>query len=81
MQGILVEQDTDNFIRFDFYKRNDIVTVYAGVFENLVSLGTYSKVTIADLDPPLYLACLTPGGYLGNALLLQWYRVELGLCL
>ena len=40
MQGILIQQDSNNFIRFDFYKRSpedtlQEINIYAATFENL----------------------------------------------
>ncbi|MEZ4515532.1 MAG: DUF1349 domain-containing protein [Chloroflexota bacterium] len=55
MQGIIVEQDDQNFMRFDFYKRSGNVTVYAAAFTNLVADYTNAKATIADVAPPTYL--------------------------
>lgn len=55
MQGIIVEQDAGSFMRFDFFRREDTITVYAAAFvlpatDPVLSFG---KVTLAPMDTPL----------------------------
>jgi uncharacterized repeat protein (TIGR02543 family) len=60
-QGLVVEQDAQNFMRFDFFRRNDAISVFAGAFQNLSSVVTLNSVKLTDLDTPLYVRVVRTG--------------------
>lgn len=47
-QGVVVEQDAQNFIRYEVYRKGDKVTLYALRLENLVPISPKTK----DIAPP-----------------------------
>jgi regulation of enolase protein 1 (concanavalin A-like superfamily) len=52
MQGIVIEQDDENFMRFDFYRRkaNEVV-VYSAAFRDLTPVYSNNKIKIANISP------------------------------
>lgn len=67
MQGILIQQDDKNFMRFDFYKRSPAdqpqeVSIYAATFENLVpNVRTKSTNKVAEQLKPIYMRIVREG--------------------
>ncbi|MBP6016428.1 MAG: DUF1349 domain-containing protein [Candidatus Promineofilum sp.] len=67
MQGVLVQQDEQNFIRFDFYKRSpenepQQVTVYAATFQNLLPVvRTQSNNKVDEQLKPIYMRIVREG--------------------
>ncbi|MEZ4515548.1 MAG: hypothetical protein R3C44_01485 [Chloroflexota bacterium] len=61
MQGVIIEQDDENFMRFDFYKRNEQIVVYSAAFKDLTPGYTNNKVKIANVDGPLYMRITRSG--------------------
>ena len=53
LQGILVEQDPANFIRFDFYSDGSSLNVFAASFVN--GTATVRTNTIVTAGTPLYM--------------------------
>ena len=54
LQGIIVEQDANNFLRFDFYGHNGITYVFAAQFTN-GSPTSLANVPLAVSTAPLYM--------------------------
>lgn len=73
MQGILIEQDAQNFLRFNFYKRTDPaeLVLHAYSFTDLVpkQIGTNPK--LPDAPAPMYMRIVR----LGNTWQ-QWYSFD-----
>lgn len=67
MQGILVQQDEQNFIRFDFYKRSpenepQQVTIYAATFKDLNAVvRTSSNSKVDEQLKPIYMRIVREG--------------------
>ena len=67
MQGILIQQDEQNFIRFDFYKRSpenepQQVTIYAATFENLLPVvRTKTNNKVDEQLKPIYMRIVREG--------------------
>lgn len=67
MQGILIQQDDKNFMRFDFYKRSPAdqpqeINVYAATFENLVpNVRTKPTNKVAEQLKPMYMRIVRAG--------------------
>lgn len=59
IQGLLIEQDADDFIRFDFYSDGSKVRNYAATFTN--GSVTPKKNTIITAGNPLYLRVTRAG--------------------
>lgn len=53
MQGVLVKQDDDNFLRFDFYNSGDETNIFAASFES--GFSQLFNVTNIGLTAPLYM--------------------------
>ena len=65
MQGILIQQDAQNFIRFDFYKRSPAdtaqeINVYAASFENLTP-RVRANNKVAEQLQPMYMRIVREG--------------------
>ena len=54
MQGILVEQDADNYLRFDFYGSNGQVYIFAARIEGGVA-SSIVNVAITVPNQPMYM--------------------------
>jgi len=69
LQGILVEQDASNFLRFDFYSDGTNTNIFAAAFSN----GSVSvKVnTVVALGSPLFLRVTRTGNQW-----IQWYSLD-----
>jgi len=63
MQGILIEQDADNFLRFEFHKRLDgVIHVYAAVIENGQAKPRKALVPPpAEVPAPMYMRVVRAG--------------------
>lgn len=66
IQGIVIEQDAQNFIRFDFFLRTyatdpSEVVVYAASFKNLTPGNIKNQVRLSDVQGPLYMRIVRTG--------------------
>lgn len=55
MQGVLVEQDSDNFLRFDFHSDGSNTRIFAASFTNGVPLQKANSVITGTDVAPLYM--------------------------
>ncbi len=61
MQGIIVEQDDDNFMRFDFFKREEgLIVVYAAAFNDLTP-NVKANIKVADQGEPMWMRVIRTG--------------------
>jgi hypothetical protein len=65
MQGIIIQQDAQNFIRFDFYKRSpqdtaQEINIYAATFENLTP-KVRANNKVAEQLKPMYMRIVREG--------------------
>ncbi len=77
MQGILIQQDEDTFLRFEFHARQaNKINVYAVSIENdVVKTNKSTEVTIADsgASAPMYMRIIRTGDKWQ-----QWYKLGEG---
>lgn len=67
LQGVIVEQDVDDFLRFDFYSTGGEVRVFAARFV-AGSPATIANVAVPVGDAPMYLRVNRSG----DAWVLEW---------
>lgn len=61
MQGIVIEQDDNNFMRFDFFKREEgLIVVYAASFNELTP-NVRSNLKVADNGGPMWMRVIRTG--------------------
>lgn len=66
MQGIIIQQDEQNFIRFDFYKRTpegepQEINIYAATFQNLSPNVRAQGKKVAEQPAPMYMRIMRTG--------------------
>jgi len=55
MQGVLVEQDSDDFLRFDFHSASANTRIYAAIFESGSPTEKYNQPITSTNVAPLYM--------------------------
>ena len=65
IQGVIIEQDAQTFLRFDFYKRSDPtqpqeINVYAASFDNLAPRQR-ANTRVAEVPAPMYMRIVRSG--------------------